>query len=127
MKPQQQTKLYIPGKQRGNCMMTTYASYLDLPVDECPAIEEFFEAKHPGHFWASVLDKWLACFGFEQVHYAEDPFKNHGCHDYYFAYGKSARGVSHQVIYRFGGMFYDPHPSSAGLIKPDGFYILKKI
>jgi hypothetical protein len=36
-----------------------------------------------------------------------------------FVVGKSVRGVMHQVLYRDGQLWHDPHPSRAGIIAPE--------
>lgn len=86
MKIQPQT--ILSDKERGikgNCLITTYACYLDLPVDECPQIQHLFGCKNPEGFWDSVIDLWLKELGYRRVCYTEefDPFHNANHTDYY--------------------------------------------
>jgi hypothetical protein len=36
-------------------------------------------------------------------------------------------GVKHSVIYRNGELFFDPHPSKAGLSKPEEYFFLEPL
>ena len=125
MQLKDQTKFYTPETQRGNCLITCYACYFDLPIEECPAIEELFACKHPHGFWFTTLTAWLEEYhGVREKTMNEDPFLAHGWEDYYFATGPSARGCLHYVIYKDGKLFHDPHPSKLGLEEIHSYTIL---
>ena len=127
MTPQIQTILSDTEKGiYGNCLITTYASYLDLLVDECPQFQLFYDVKHPYGFWDIIVQEWLQTQGYVRKFCFNDPFIENGFDDYYFSYGLSPRGLDHQVIYKEGKLFHDPHPSSGGII-PEGYLTLQKI
>lgn len=127
MKIQHQTKLHQPEKGiRGNCMMTTYACYFDCNVTEVPNIEDLFDCCPEG-FWYRTLEMWLSEYKYKkEVVHERDPFEN-GYQDYYFASGPSPRGVMHQVIYKEGKLFHDPHPSGDGILEVRHFITLEDI
>lgn len=109
MKPVDQTQFYEDGKSRGNCQQAATASLLGLELHEVP---NFIE--HPHGFWQSFWE-FLTSRGLEAI---DMPGESHfDC--YHLAYGPSARGVGHAVVYRFGKLAHDPHPSRAGLVKVD--------
>ncbi len=129
MKIQHQTKLHDPENGiRGNCMMTCYACYLDLDVSQVPPIELLFDAK-PQPFWYEMLEYWLANYCYRKsIGLSEDPYLTNGYDDYYFAWGKTNRGNwHHQVIFKEGKLFHDPHPDGTGLTEICGYEILEKI
>lgn len=127
MKFNTQTKLNDPVRNiRGNCMMSCFAGYFDLNIDQVPPIEEFFDDPKVSWYWEFM--QWLESMGYEEVrHGKNDPSGNDGFDDYYFATGLSPRGISHMVIYKDGHMVHDPHPSRAGLVSVNEFITLKKI
>lgn len=124
---QHQTKLHNPEKGiRGNCMMTSYACYFNLDVNQVPNIEDLFDCQPEG-FWFEVLELWLREYHHKEERYHEqDPYLN-GYSDYYFASGPSPRGVFHRVIYKEGKLFHDPHPSGAGILEVRNYITLEDI
>lgn len=106
MKPVDQTQFYEEGKSRGNCQQAATASLLGLELHEVP---NFIEQSS---FWGSFFE-FLKSRNLVQIELDGD----HHLDCYHLAYGPSARGVSHAVVYRFGKLAHDPHPSRAGLIK----------
>jgi len=125
---EKQTKLYDAEKGlRGNCMVATYANFLGLKISDCPAFEELFACTKPNGFWYSCVELWWKHHGYEIFHAknkSEIPLE---C-EYYFAYGISNRDVMHQVIYKNGELFFDPHPSNDGILTEEGFeYVIKLI
>jgi hypothetical protein len=128
MTPQGQTRFSDKEKGTiGNCLVTCYASYLDLPTDDCPQFQFLFANKHPGEgWWYEVVELWLTAMGYTLKHFQHDPFFKGCTNDYYFAYGMSPRGVMHQVIYKDGKLFHDPHPSRAG-VEVNGYKLLERI
>lgn len=126
---QDQTAFYDAEKEtRGNCLITAYASFLDLNVSDCPQIQLFFDVKKPANFWMQTVELWLKHYGYREVAWLPEfePI-NHGHVDYYFGVGKSARGVHHIVIYKDGEMVFDPHPSKTGLLNITEWITLEKI
>lgn len=111
----------------GNCLITTYACYLDLDARHCPQIQYLFNCTEPETFWDDALDLWLKIYGYEKTELTRDPYEEEGFEDYYFAWGMSPRGIHHQVIYKEGKLFHDPHPSHEGLSEVKGFQKLTKI
>jgi hypothetical protein len=45
----------------------------------------------------------------DQTIFVDDPERK-------FVAGKSPRGVMHQVLYRYGRLWHDPHPSRDGIL-----------
>lgn len=126
MTPQDQTRLSDKEKKiYGNCLVTCYASYMDLPVEECPQFQFLFDCEHPSTFWHKVVKLWLSEMGYVVKQFQNDPFHKGYTEDYYFAWGMSPRGVMHQVIYKDGQLFHDPHPSRAG-IEVKGYEVIEK-
>lgn len=112
----------------GNCLMATYACYLDLDINDVPQFQFLFESKQPEHFWDKCIELWLMQYGLKEVNWLpEYEPTTKGWTDYYFAWGMTARGLNHQVIYKDGELFHDPHPSKAGLTEIKGFITLEKI
>lgn len=109
MKPVDQTQFFEKGKSRGNCQQAATASLLGLDLSEVP---NFIE--QPQGFWQSFFE-FLTSRGLEAIDLEGD--RHLDC--YHLAYGPSARGVSHAVVYRMGKLAHDPHPSRAGLLKVD--------
>lgn len=107
MKPVDQTQFYEEGKSRGNCQQAATASLLGIELHEVP---NFIE--QPEGFWKSFF-AFLASRNLVQIELDGD----HHLDCYHLAYGPSARGVSHAVVYRYGKLAHDPHPSRSGLIK----------
>ncbi len=53
--------------------------------------------------------------------------KTHLLPEFYFAIGKSLRGVHHVVIYSNGKMVHDPHYANDGIIEPECYEFLEPI
>lgn len=105
----------------GNCVSACVASILNRPLDEVPhfgeegvVLGDVVEdgVGHGLHWWAMLLG-YMAAAGYSPV---ELPDVDHGePGEYLFVAGLSPRGVMHQVIYRDGTLWHDPHPSRDGL------------
>lgn len=118
---QKQTKLHNPEKGIfGNCMVTCYANYLNIPVESCPAFEELFSCKKPEGFWWQVVELWWKHKGYT-VNYVVDvnDVPADVLKGICFVTGKSPRNsaVNHMVIYKNGQLYFDPHPDNTGIIK----------
>lgn len=134
MKIQDQKILHDPERGPfgfGSCYITTYASYLDLPVEECPQLQVLYGCNHPGNFFEQVMALWLKSFGLKEVFWPAPEAAEQLAQrdDYYFAIGPSPRGNNtyHQVIYKNGKLFHDPHPSRDGILSETEFITLEKI
>ena len=112
MTPMKQTKLYSKdGGHNGNCFAACVASILDLPLWMVPPFEEGFGRNE---WYESRCDEWLKrMFNLKRV--VMDGHQVDKLPEFYVASGKSARGVSHAVIYSGGALAHDPHPSNSGI------------
>lgn len=107
MIPVDQTNFYDPEKgTRGNCQQAATASLLGLTLDEVPNFME-----QPQGFWQSFWE-FIASRGLVLIELSGARHFD----VYHLAYGPSPRGVSHAVVYRYGALAHDPHPSRAGLL-----------
>jgi hypothetical protein len=111
-------------KRLGNCVAACVATLLDIPLAEVPHFVEFGIAYgdssdvhdvSSGNNWWSMLLGFMAAKGYwpvalESVTDGEDD-------EILFVAGKSPRGVSHQVLYRDGRLWHDPHPSRDGVLE----------
>lgn len=117
-----QTILADDLKRMGNCLPACVASFLGVPLDEIPHFLEF------GQRWQDQLDcelgadetHWWAMFlGFmagRGLWPTELDDVDAAPGELLFVMGMSPRGVAHQVLYRDGALWHDPHPSRAGVI-----------
>lgn len=123
---EKQTKFYnAETGSRGNCIVACYANVLLLNIKDCPAFEELFDCK-PNGFWFECINLWFREIGYElKICQEEEEIPDNI--EYYFAYGPTLRGVMHQVIYKSGKLFFDPHPSNAGILTEAGFEYIKKL
>lgn len=93
-----------PSGVPGNCLQAAVASLLDLPLPDVPHFAEH--------------DDWLerlVAFGGERgyrVRYR--PPGTEGVNG--LAFGPSARGVKHAVVWIDGKQAWDPHPDRNGLV-----------
>jgi hypothetical protein len=121
MTPVMQSKLFCKdGIHSGNCYAACLASMLDLPLWMVPPFEDMFAS----HAWDQRVDDWLErFFGLEldMCRPDEIPAEPH------LAWGRSARDVSHMVIYQGDTLLHDPHPSGSGIIKVEGRQKLVKV
>lgn len=100
--------------QHGDCMRACLASLLDLPISDVPHFAQI-DADGQGYFWFGVTE-FCRKQGYSFVTvkgsfvWAEDAI-------FHVIAGPSPRmaGVHHAVIGRNGQVFFDPHPSRAGL------------
>lgn len=106
MTPVDQTEFYEEGKSVGNCQQAATASLLGLALDEVPNF-----IRHPHGFWQSFWE-FMASRGLVVIELSGE--RHFDC--FHLAYGPSPRGVSHAVVYRYGALAHDPHPSRAGLL-----------
>ncbi|GEP38868.1 hypothetical protein NPS01_25310 [Nocardioides psychrotolerans] len=119
-----QTILASDPNRKGNCVAACIATICGVPLAEVPHFIEFgiaygdsddvAEVSHGNNWWAMVLG-FLAGHGLwvvEHEHVTDvDRF------DFALVAGMSPRGVMHQVIYREGRLWHDPHPSRDGVLE----------
>lgn len=101
---------------RGNCQQAAMASLLGLQLDDVPD----FLAEGDYQFWPSV---WRYTKSLD-LNYSEtgDVDQLYGFH--HLAYGESPRGCDHAVVYRYGALVWDPHPSREGLTRVKRYALL---
>ena len=110
-----QDKFYEPEKGlHGNCQQAATASLLGFSLSEVPNFIEqedgFWQS-----FWRFVAERGYTCIELSG---------NRHFNCYYLAYGPSARGCSHAVIYRNGELVWDPHPSRLGILSVERVCLL---
>lgn len=150
-----QSKLHLKDEngnviQHGNCYATTIACLLDLPINMVPNIETLYIIE-TGRLYQDVLDAWLKEKGYKLTYapnfglyhdtYKDDidwmseeekeKFKEDNKEELYLISSETVRGTRHICIYQNGELYWDVHPSRAGVIKIE-FYeatieILEKI
>lgn len=133
-----QTIFYDDPKRPGNCFAACVATAVGLPLCRVPHFVEWGQWFHNERRKdASDVDRkcWWAMFvGYaaglglipEVVESPDDAAPG----ELVFASGPSPRGVAHQVLYRDGQLWHDPHPSRAGIVSfaTDGvMYVLRPI
>lgn len=120
-----QTILATDPKRPGNCVAACIATICDLPLDRVPHFIEAGiaygdstdtapDAPSQGNHWWTMMLGFLAGRGLwvwevSDVDAAESTA-------WLLVSGMSERGVLHQVVYRDGALWHDPHPSRAGLL-----------
>lgn len=106
-----QTILASDPKREGNCLSACVATWLGRPLEHVPHFIERGEGN--GDAWWWMLIGYMAGHGwwpYELDSVDDDPGQ------ILFVMGMSPRGVCHQVLYRDGVLFHDPHPSRDGII-----------
>lgn len=108
-------------KRVGNCVSACVASYLGLDLEDVPHFVELGsdlagEGTDQQAWWWAFLGfmggHGLWAYQFDSV---DDEGIGHG--EIVFAAGPGPRGVAHQVLYRDGELWHDPHPSREGLLE----------
>jgi hypothetical protein len=121
-----QTILAGDPKRKGNCVAACVATLLGIPLTEVPHFIEFgiaygdSEDVHDvsaGNNWWAMLLGFMAAKGWWPVEL--DSVTSGEVGETLFVAGKSPRGVSHQVLYREGRLWHDPHPSRDGILTVD--------
>lgn len=110
MIPCDQTEFYDKEKgTTGNCMQACFASLLELPLDSVP----HFALEKTG--WFKAIYDFLATFNLSMYQTPKEMQINFP----HLVCGPSPRGISHMVIYNGNRLFFDPHPSRAGVLEID--------
>ena len=101
-----------PSGERGNCFAASIASILELPLVEVPNFCNWDD-------WRWRTNRWLAPRGLTYLDVAlpgdarDLLVKFWG---YHVISGDGPRGHRHSVVGLKGAVFWDPHPSRAGLL-----------
>ncbi len=121
--PVDQTIFVDDPKRKGNCVAACVATFLDVPLTEVPHFIELgiaygdsddVHAASAGHAWWSMLLGFMAGKGMWPV--VLESVTDGERDEILFVAGKSPRGVMHQVLYRAGRLWHDPHPSRDGIV-----------
>lgn len=105
-----QTILASDPKRKGNCVSACVATFLGRPLDQVPHFVEISPDTTVG--W--LLVGYMAGHGYWPHQLASPQDADPG--EIVFVAGMSERGVLHQVLYRDGVLWHDPHPSRAGVL-----------
>lgn len=110
-----QTILASDPKRQGNCVSACVASWLERPLEEVPHFIEYKVEGDPGDTiaWWSMLIGYMAGHGYWPIQL--DSVTDGEPDELLFVMGMSPRGVCHQVLYRDGELWHDPHPSRDGI------------
>lgn len=114
-----QTILATDPKRVGNCVSACVATYLDVPLETVPHFVEHGsdlagDDTDPNAWWW-LLVGYLAAYGLWPVDLPDLAHAELG--EMVFASGPSPRGIAHQVLYRDGVLWHDPHPSRDGILE----------
>lgn len=117
-----QTILASDPKRKGNCVAACVATLLGVPLNEVPHFIEFGIAygdaeedkvSNSNAWWAMLLG-YLAGKGYWVTELEALADAEQG--ETLLVAGMSPRGVLHQVLYRDGDLWHDPHPSRDGVL-----------
>jgi hypothetical protein len=98
--------------REGNCLAACVATYLELPLEKVPHFAEYYP--YDKDAWWHFLLGFMAGHGLwaYDIHDVETAQPD----EVVFVAGMSERGVMHQVLYKNGVLWHDPHPSQAGIL-----------
>lgn len=113
-----QTILATDPERPGNCLSAAVASYLRIPLGRVPHFIEYdaeatTDGTEGGNGWWLMLLGFMAGFGLWPLTLDTPDDGEPG--EVLFVAGPSPRGVFHQVLYRDGALWHDPHPSKDGI------------
>lgn len=118
-----QTILAGDPNRKGNCVAACVASLFGQSIDLVPHFIEFgiaygdsddVHAVSSGNNWWAMMLGYLAARGYWPVEI--DGITDADTDEFLLVAGMSPRGVLHQVIYRGGQLWHDPHPSRDGVL-----------
>ena len=110
-------------KRKGNCVAACVATVLGIPLAQVPHFIEFgiaygdsedVQTVSSGNNWWAMMLGFLAGRGLWVVEL--DKVTDADRHEFVLVAGMSPRGVVHQVVYREGRLWHDPHPSRDGVL-----------
>lgn len=108
-----QTIFYDHPTRKGNCLAAAVAAYFDLPLEAVPHFIELDDDEQGERWWYALVGfmaaRGLACHRLDSLDEVEPG-------EVAFVAGPSPRGVMHQVLYRDGELWHDPHPSDDGVL-----------
>lgn len=120
-------------KRPGNCFAACVATALNRHLVEVPHFAEWGQWFHNGNlrdetdedrkYWLAMFWGYAAGAGVWPVDLEciEDAKPD----EIVFTAGMSPRGIRHQVLYRNGVLWHDPHPSHDGLVEADEWFVLR--
>lgn len=112
-----QTILASDPNRQGNCLPACVATILDKPLETVPHFIEsgqwLGDTEEGGPSWLALLIGYMAAHGYWPK--VLDTLNDVPAGVHAFVMGMSPRGVCHQVIYRDGVLWHDPHPSRDGV------------
>lgn len=118
-----QTIFAADPKRKGNCVAACIATLLGVDLEEVPHFIEFGiaygdsedgKSSEGRHWWAMMLG-FLAGRGLWVTELESVRHADRG--EALLVAGPSPRGVMHQVLYRDGRLWHDPHPSRDGVLE----------
>lgn len=113
-----QTILAGDPKRKGNCVSACVATFLGVPLATVPHFVEYdgatVDGSPGGTGWWWLMVGYMAARGLWPFDLGSVDDGEPG--ELLFVAGMSERGVLHQVLYRDGSLWHDPHPSRAGLV-----------
>lgn len=119
-----QTIFVSDPSRKGNCVAACIATIVGVPLEEVPHFVGFgisygdsddVHNVSSGHAWWAMMLGYLAAKGLWVVEL--DAITDAEVDELVLVAGPSPRGVMHQVIYRNGSLFHDPHPSRDGVLE----------
>ena len=100
-----------------SCLQAALAFLLELEIEQVP---RFDETAIPGKNQNRMVRDWLATIGFDLWVWIK-PMGFAGMH---IQCGHAERGHGHAVVMRGDVLVFDPHPSGAGLISVDEWWLV---
>ena len=122
-----QTIFHDDPQRPGNCFAACVATAVGKALHEVPHFVEWGQWFHNEHLkdtedadrkcWWAMFIGYTAGLGLFPL--ALDTISDALAGELVFVSGQSPRGVAHQVLYRDGELWHDPHPSRAGILSID--------
>jgi hypothetical protein len=116
-------------EERGNCFAACIASLIGVPLKKVPNFMAIYQPeKGEADPWYDNVLEWLGRFGLVLMSYESDPFLEAAAasemhkRTIMVASGPGPRGHRHCVLWRYGKLHHDPHPSDDGLVGPPDLY-----
>jgi hypothetical protein len=108
---------------KGNCLQASIASLFELSLDNVPHFAMYHEDEWSLKFTDFIYEQGYLYEGYAPI----SEIKNYqGVNNHHIVMGTSKRGYKHAVVYKNNELIHDPHPEGGGLIKEDGFLMIKK-
>ena len=107
-----QTILAGDPTRQGNCLAACVSTFLARPLEEVPHFAEYLPDEPTA--WWHLLIGYMAGHGYWPTELEDPGDAEPG--EVVFVCGPAPRGLAHQVLYRDGSLWHDPHQSRAGLL-----------